>query len=59
MKRKRIMALKRTLLFGCLTAEEVADIAQRAVDFHSQTPSLEQLCSVRLGSWDAARFTSL
>ena len=34
MKRKRIMALQRTSLFGCLTEEELADIAQRAVELH-------------------------
>jgi CRP-like cAMP-binding protein len=32
MERKRISALQRTALFGCLTEHELAQIAQRAVD---------------------------
>ena len=28
------MALQRTLLFGCLAEEELADIAQRVVELH-------------------------
>jgi CRP/FNR family cyclic AMP-dependent transcriptional regulator len=34
METKRIRALQRTALFGCLTEKELADIAQRAVDLH-------------------------
>jgi len=34
MKRSRITALQHTELFGCLTAEELADIAQRAAELH-------------------------
>jgi CRP-like cAMP-binding protein len=34
MKRSRITTLQRTDLFGCLTAEELADIAQRAAELH-------------------------
>jgi CRP-like cAMP-binding protein len=31
---KRIIALQRTALFGCLTEKELADVAQRAVEIH-------------------------
>ena len=34
METKRITALQRTALFGCLTEKELADISQRAVEFH-------------------------
>jgi CRP-like cAMP-binding protein len=34
METKRIRALQRTALFGCLTEKQLADIAQRAVDLH-------------------------
>src|SRR6185312_2433396 len=34
MAMKRIAALQRTALFGCLTAEELSEIAQRAVERH-------------------------
>lgn len=34
MNAKRIEALQRTKLFGCLTETELADIAQRAVELH-------------------------
>ena len=34
MKMKRIEVLQRTALFGCLTEEELADVAQRAVELH-------------------------
>src|SRR5271156_4616692 len=34
MKTSRITTLQHTELFGCLTAEELADIAQRAAEFH-------------------------
>jgi CRP/FNR family transcriptional regulator len=34
MEIKRIKALQRTALFGCLNAEELADIAQRAAELH-------------------------
>lgn len=34
MKRSRITALQHTELFGCLTADELADIAQRAAELH-------------------------
>ena len=34
MKTSRITALQHTELFGCLTAEELADIAQRAAELH-------------------------
>ena len=34
MKRSRITTLQHTELFGCLTAEELADIAQRAAELH-------------------------
>jgi hypothetical protein len=34
MKKRRIMALRRTLLFGYLTEEKLRDIAQRAVELH-------------------------
>jgi CRP-like cAMP-binding protein len=34
MNRKRITALQRTLLFGCLNTEELADISQRAIELH-------------------------
>jgi CRP/FNR family cyclic AMP-dependent transcriptional regulator len=34
MRTSRIMALQHTELFGCLTAEELDDIAQRAADLH-------------------------
>jgi CRP-like cAMP-binding protein len=33
-KRNRIAALQRTELFGCLAAEELAEIAERAVELH-------------------------
>ena len=48
MKRKRIMALKRTLLLGCLTAEELADIAQRAVDLRETPPITQAFAFVRV-----------
>lgn len=34
METKRITALRHTALFGCLTEEELVDIAQRAVELH-------------------------
>jgi CRP-like cAMP-binding protein len=34
MKRTRITTLQHTELFGCLTAEELADIAERAAELH-------------------------
>jgi CRP-like cAMP-binding protein len=34
METKRIRALQRTALFGCLTEKQLAEIAQRAVDLH-------------------------
>jgi CRP-like cAMP-binding protein len=34
METKRITALRRTALFGCLTEKELTDIAQRAVELH-------------------------
>ena len=34
MEIKRITALQRTALFGCLSTEELADIAQRAAELH-------------------------
>jgi CRP/FNR family transcriptional regulator len=34
METKRITALQRTALFGCLTEKELGDIAQRAVEVH-------------------------
>lgn len=34
METKRIIALQRTALFGCLTAAELSEIAQRAVERH-------------------------
>ena len=34
MNRSRVTTLQRTELFGCLTAEELADIAERAAELH-------------------------
>ena len=34
MKTKRVAALQSTKLFGGLTTEELADIAQRAIELH-------------------------
>jgi hypothetical protein len=34
METKRITAVQRTALFGCLTEKELADIAQRAMELH-------------------------
>ncbi len=34
METKRTAALRRTTLFGNLTSEQVADVAQRAIEIH-------------------------
>ncbi len=44
MKSKQIKALQHTLLFGCLAAEELADVAQRAVELHFKKGEMLFLC---------------
>lgn len=44
METKRIRALQRTALFGCLTEKELADIAQRAVELHFKKGEMLFLC---------------